>query len=458
MKTELVDVSPTRKEIKIELEPEIVRQTFDTVSDRYAKQASVPGFRKGHAPRSVVRTRFKSEIRGDVLRELIPEAVNNALEKHELSAIGEPDVHLENSESLEQIGDAPISFHVGVEVFPKVELGSYKGLEATRRIRPITDDDVTQMLDQLREASAALQPVEDRGAELGDTVTVSFHGTFLDQPEGAEPAEDINVADVDVNLGGPGVQQEFTDNLLGVSADAEKTFSVDYPEDFTSKGLAGKKVEYQAKVSAVRRKELPEIDDEWARSLGEEFESVQTLRTKIREDLERRAAADADHHLRSEVMRQLLAAHQFEVPQSFVDQQTNFRMENVVREMIGRGIDPRSQELNWEGAREELKGQAEDDVRGSMLLEHIADAEQIKVSDEEIAAEIETIAQASRQPIEQVRATLTKDGGERSIAHRLRNRKALDLLIENAKVTDEEWQEETAQESENRTQASEVGK
>ena len=443
MKTELVDVSPTRKEIKIELEPEVVRQTFDTISDRYAKQASVPGFRRGHAPRSVVRTRFKSEIRGDVLRELIPEAVNSAIEKHELAAIGEPDVHLDNSESLETIGDGPISFHVGVEVFPIVELGKYKGLEATRSVRPITEDDVTQMLDQLREASAALQPVEDRGAELGDTVTVSFHGTYLDQPEGETPAEDINVADVDVNLGGQGVQQEFTDNLLGLKADDQKTFTVSYPEDFTSKGLAGKKVEYEAKVTAVRRKELPELDDEWARSLGEEFESIETLKAKVREDLERRAAADADHHLRNEVMRQLLAAHEFEVPQSFVDQQTNFRMENVVREMIGRGIDPRSQELNWDGARDELKEQAVADVRGSMLLERIAETEEIKVTDEEIATEIETIAHASRQPIEQVRATLTKDGGERSIAHRLRNRKALDLLIDNAKVTDAEWQEES---------------
>ena len=322
-------------------------------------------------------------------------------------------------------------------------------------MRPISDDDVTQMVDQLREASAALQPVEDRGAEIGDTVTVSFHGKFLDQPEGETPAEDINVADVEVNLGGPGVQQEFTDNLLGVSADDEKSFTVDYPQDFTAKGLAGKKVEYNAKVSAVRRKELPELDDEWARSLGEEFDSVATLKTKVREDLERRSAAEADHQLNREVMKQLLAGHQFEVPQSFVDQQTNLRMESVVREMIGRGIDPRSQELNWESARDELKQQAVDDVRVSMLLERIAEAEQIHVSDDEIAAEIETIAQATRQPVEQVRATLTKEGGERSIAHRLRNRKALDLLIQNANVTDEEWKEEVSQETEERSQESE---
>ena len=225
-----------------------------------------------------------------------------------------------------------------------------------------------------------------------------------------------------------GVQQEFTDNLTGVKADDEKTFVVDYPEDFSSKGLAGKKVEYTAKVSAVRVKELPELDDEWARSLGDEFDSVETLRAKIREDLEKRAVAEADTRLRSELMRKLLEAHQFEVPQSLVEHQTQYRLESVVRDMIGRGIDPRSQELNWEGAREELKAQAEEDVRGSLLLERIAEEEQIDVSDEEIEAEIDAIAKASRQSKEQVRGVLTKDGGERSIANRLRNRKALDVL------------------------------
>jgi trigger factor len=138
-------------------------------------------------------------------------------------------------------------------------------------------------------------------------------------------------------------------------------------------------------------------------------------------------------------MRKLLDAHKFEVPQSLIDHQTNHRMETVARQMIGRGIDPRSKELNWEGAREEMKVQAEEDVRATMLLEKIADAENITISDEEVNAEIEAIAEASRQPKEQVRAALTKDGGERSIAHRLRNRKALDLLIENAHITDAEW-------------------
>lgn len=455
MKTELVDVSTTRKEIKIEIDQATVRQTYDRISDRYAKQASVPGFRPGHAPRAVVRSRFKNEIRAQALQELLPEAVNEAISKHELNALGEPDVQLDNTEAIEKFGEEPLSVKVKIEVLPTIELHDYKGLEAVRRIRPITDANVDEMLEALRETSAAMQPVEDRTAELGDTVTINVEGKFLGpEGEGHEEEEDIKADDIEVVLGGKGVQPEFTENLSGVKSEDEKTFVVDYPEDSKAKGLAGRKVEYTAKVTAVRVKELPQVDDEWARSLGEDFDSVATLRARIRENMENQAGQEADQRLRSELVQKLLESHPFEVPQSLIDHQTSYRLESVVRDMIGRGVDPRNQKLNWEGAREELKIQAESDVRGSLLLERIAEGETIDVSKEEIETEIQAIARSSNQPIEQVRSVLTKEGGERSIASRLRNRKALDLLVENARVTDEEWREETA-EKEVRNQDSE---
>lgn len=438
MKTELVDVSPTRKELKIEIDAEQLSAAYDRVSDRYAKLANVPGFRRGHAPRSVVRTRFKDEIRGEVLREVVPGAIEEAIRDSELQVIGEPDVHLDNSEGLDKIGAEPLSVHVHVEVLPEVALSQYKGLEAARSTRPVKDEDVERVIEGLREGSASLQPVEDRPSEPGDTVTVNFQGTFT----GAPDAEPISVDDVDVELGGTNVQQEFTDNLTGVRADEVKTFTVNYPEDFTSKGLAGKEVEYKATVTSVRRKELPEVDDEWAKSLGEEFDSLQMLKEKVREDLEKRASVESDHHLRSNVMRKLVEAHPFEVPQTLVEHQTNQLVETVVRDMIGRGFDPRQGQLNWEGVREQLREQATSDVRGSMLLDRIADEENISVSDEEIEAEIAMLATQSRQSVEEVRAALTKQGGERSIADRLRNRKALDLIVENASVSEEEWREE----------------
>ena len=214
MKTELIDVSPTRKEIKIEIDPAQIRSAYDRVSAQYSKAATIPGFRPGHAPTSVVRTRYKSEIRTEVLRELLPDAVNDAIIEHNLHAIGEPNVELDNNAAIERLGEEPLTLKVGVEVLPEIKLDTYKGLEVTRRKRPIADAEVDKMIDNLRDASASLQPVEDRPSQLGDTVTINARGKFLDEPE----AEEIKVDDVEVVLGGEGVQKEFTENLTGVNA------------------------------------------------------------------------------------------------------------------------------------------------------------------------------------------------------------------------------------------------
>ena len=437
MKTELIDVSPTRKEIKIEIEPAEIKSAYDRVSNQYSKQANVPGFRPGHAPTSVVRARYKSEIRTEVLRELLPQAVSDAINEHSLAALGDPNVEMDNSAALEHLGEVPLTLTVGVEVLPQVQLENYKGIEISRRKRPITDADVDRMVDSLRDASASLQPVEDRSSELGDTVTVNARGKFVDEPE----AEEIKVDDVEVVLGGPNVQKEFTENLTGVKADDSRTFLVDYPADFSSSGLAGKKVEYTTEVTAVRKKELPELDDEFAKSLGGDFDSVETLKTKVREDLEARASVESERMLRDELIKKLLEAHQFEVPQTLLNHEINHRLQAVARQMMSRGVNPEDPEINWDAAREEMQAQAEADIRASLLMEKIAEAENITISDEQVEAEIEAIATASQQPSWQVRAALTKDGGERSIAHRLRNRNALDLLIEHARITDAEWTE-----------------
>src|SRR5215813_3119759 len=289
MKTELKEISPTRKQIDIEIDADAVRAVYDRISDNYARMATVPGFRPGHAPRGVIRTRFKDQIRTEVLRELLPHAVQEAITEHQVQALGEPELNLENTEGLSELGQKPLSFNVNVDVLPDIKLGHYKGLEASRRTRPVKDGDIDRVIEQLGENSASLQPVEDRGAQTGDTITANFHGKFINAPE----AEPINVEDVDVVLGGEGVVQEITDNLTGTTVDDEKTFTVNYPQDFNAKGLAGKSVEYTVKVNAVRIKELPETDDEWAQSLGDDIESLDQLRHKVRSDLEAQAKDEA---------------------------------------------------------------------------------------------------------------------------------------------------------------------
>jgi trigger factor len=438
MKTEIKDISPTRKQIDIEIEPQVVRAAYDRISDRYARLAKVPGFRPGHAPRSVVRTRFKDQIRGEVLQELMPEAVQKAIAEHQVAPLGEPELNVESVAAVDLLSDQPISFHVEMDVLADFDLGNYKGIEVTRRTRPVTDEDVDRVLEKLRDNSASLQPVEDRGAELGDTVSANFHGTFVNDPE----AEPINVEEVDVELGGQGVVPEITDHLLGCKPDDEKTFIVNYPADFTSKGLAGKQIEYLVKLNAVRVKELPELDDEWAQSLGETVDSLATLRSRIKADLEQRAGDEADAAMRADLVHKLVAAHQFELPERLVEHQTERRFQSMLSDLTNRGIDTRAQQINWEGARASLREQATQDLRGSLLLERVADEEKIEVTPQEIDDEINAIADASHQTPAQVRAVLTKQNGERSIADRLRNGKALDLIVSHATVADEAWKEE----------------
>jgi trigger factor len=453
MKTEVVDASETRKEIKIEIEAEEVRQEFERVAAEYARSVSVPGFRKGHAPVGVVRTRYRKDIQGDVLKRLVPEAVERAINESGLEVIGQPDVHLDN-QGLEKFGQEAISLHAHVEVMPEVNLGGYKGIEAARRTRPVTDEAVEQVIENLREASASLQPVEDRPSEEGDTVTADIQGRYV------EPAsdEEINVEDVDILLGGEGVLPAFNENLTGVRADEAKSFTVAYPADFNAKGLAGKTIEYTATVTAVRRKEVPVLDDEWVRSLGEEgVETVESLRERVRENLSKSAEHESEHRLRDEVLSRLVESHRFEVPETIVSYQANQILQSMLRDMMARGLDPRASDINWEAMRDVVRERAGDDVRGSMLLERVAEAESIEVSPEEVEAEIQTMAEGSRQSVEQVRAALTKQGGERSIADRLRNRKALDFLVQNANVREEEWREDAADETPSAEASTEAG-
>jgi len=189
MKTEVVDHSPTRKEIKIEIEADAVRSAYDRVSDRYAQLASVPGFRPGHAPREVVRTRFKDKIRSDVLQELVPQAVQDAITELSLNVIGEPQLHLENSEGLGKMGTEPISLHVHVEVLPEVTLGEFKGLEAQRRTRPVGDEDVDRVIGLLSDHEAAALEESEQVGNQGRVIQTNAHVLHIGTPQLAGDSE-----------------------------------------------------------------------------------------------------------------------------------------------------------------------------------------------------------------------------------------------------------------------------
>ncbi len=441
MKTELIEVSPTQKEIKIEIEPEAVKDAYNRVSQKYARAVTIPGFRKGLAPVDVVRLRYKDDIRSETLQELLSKKVTEAIQEYELSPLAEPHLHLDDAENVKLNGSQSVTLHVHVEVMPEIPVPDYKNLEAVRRVRPLEENELDQIIDERRQESASLIPVEDRKSQEGDTVIIDLEGTFANEPN----SEPIKADDLEIKLGDASIEKSFTENLVGLEEDESKEFTVAYPEDFTSPALAGKTVDYKAKVKSIGTVELPELNDEWATSLDESFESFEDLRSKLRKDVEAGAKANADAKVRNDLIAKLIEDNEFEVPHALIDAQARNLLNNFAQDLAQRGVDLNKVEKDFvQMAYNQMLGQAERDVRGAMLLEKVAELENVEVSDEEVAKEIEQMADYYRVTPEEIRASLVQQqGGEANIANSLRTRKAIEALFANAKITDGEWIDES---------------
>lgn len=442
MNTELVDVSETKKEIRIEIAPDEVRKAFDLVSKKFAEKAEVPGFRKGMAPLDVIRMRYEKEIRSDVLQDLLPAQVEVAIREHDLQPISEPQLHLDDAENVKVNGSQPLNVHVHVEIMPVVPVPEYEGMGATRRVRPVSEEEIEGVIDERRQQHSTMIPVENRKSEDGDVVIVDLKGTFLDE-EGADP---IEVNDLEVNLGDGLVEKSFTDNLVDVQEDDEREFEVEYPEDFSSTALAGRKVKYHAKVKSVGNIEIPDADDEWVTSLDEGFQSLEELKSGLRKDLESISKAEADSQVRNELIGKLIEKHEFEVPAALIDSQAQTLLNNFAQDLSQRGVDLSKVEKEFiENTYEQMKVQAQRDVRGAMLLEKIAESESVDVSDDEVGVEIKQMATHYQVTEDKIIESLEEQGGRSMIANNLRTRKAVEALVSKAEVADAEWIAESAE-------------
>ena len=440
MNSELKEISSTQRELHIEVDPAILKEAYAKVSKRYADKVSIPGFRKGFAPLDVVRMRFKEEIKNEVLQLVLPDQVTAAIEEHELHPLAEPHLHVDNVENIKVNGSEPIKLHVHVEVMPEILAPTYEGLELTRRVKPVEEGEIEDLLANRLNQEAALIPVEGRASEMGDTVIADLEGKFDDDPDG----EPITATDLEVVLGDEVIEKSFTDNLVGVNVDDEKEFTVSYPAEFSSPALAGKTVHYKAKVKSIGMSETPEMNDEWAKSLDEGYESLSDLRNKLRADLETYAKADADARVRNNAIAKLIEQNEFEVPNALIENQARNLLNNFAQDLQQRGVDLNKVENNFvEMAYHQMRTQAERDVRGALLLDKIAEAEKVEVSKEEIDEEISKLAEYYRATPEEVRDSIEKQGGTRAIENNLKTRKSIEALVAKAKVTDGPWVDES---------------
>src|SRR5262245_47511333 len=365
-KVTLEDLTPVRKRLQIEIAAPRVQAELDRAYQEVGQRARLRGFRPGRAPRHVLERMFGAEVQREVLARLVEASFHEAIEARGLAVVGTPDIDAD--EGLRP-GEA-LRYSVTVDIRPEIQLGDLKGIEVTRPAVAVSDEDVERMLAAMRESVAQLRPVEDRAiVEAGDVVTVDL----TSQLEGEEPTHRDGVL---IEAGAGAFPLALERQIVGQHRGAHLALRVPYPADYANPGLAGRTVEFEVELKDLRTKELPLLDDDFARDHGRS-ESLGELRTRIRADLEREAVARADEAVRAGVLEQALARHPFEAPPSLVDRRTDALIAGLgVRLPEGADHDRALGQM-----RAELRPRAERQVRAELLLDAIALREQVEVED-----------------------------------------------------------------------------
>jgi trigger factor len=438
-----------KREISVEIPAHVVAKHQETLVQQYSKQARIPGFRKGKVPASMVRNRFSSEITSDVVEHLVPQYFREAVVKGGFRPVSQPHIY-----GLEFTPGEPIKFKAAFEVLPEFELGDYKAIKVERPDVTITDEQIDHEIKLLQEKQASFDPVdEERGAQNGEFVQVSFEArpkNLADDEAEAESAEEkdaaaespnqkaadaqpVQMEEVLVEIGGANTIPEFTKNLAGAKAGDERSFEVSYPEDFYDKRLAGMVFDYKVKVNAIKKKTLPELNDEFAKKLSPDFQSLGDLKQRFRENMEAELKHKTEHEAKDKLIEELLAKHDFPVPRSMVEHQIDLRLERGLRALAAQGMKTEDmRRMDFGRLRAGQEEFATKEVKSSVLLAKIAIKENIQVSDEELNNEIEAMAAQMQQPVEEVRKRLTEDNAVERLRDRMRSEKALNLLYSNS--------------------------
>jgi trigger factor len=411
-----------RRELDLEIPADEVTKKLESVAREFARVARVPGFRPGKAPVSLIRRRFADDIKGEVVQSLVPERVEKAVSEQKLTPVSQPQV-----EKLDFTEGQPLKFRAVFEVLPEFDLANYKDLDLEMPAMDVTDDDVTKEIESLRERAAAFAPVEGRPAENGDYVQLKIMGT----PEGG--GEPIQADSVLCHIGAEETMEPFNDNLRGANTGDHKNFDVAYPADYPDAKLAGKNYHYAVEVLGIKNKKLPELNDEFAKDVSDAA-TLDELKTKIREGLEHQRDHKHKELLREKVLAAVVKLHDFPVPESLVQHQMDVRLERVVRSLAAQGVDPRAVNVDWVTLRSRQQERASDDVKAELIVDRIATAENIDITDEEVNHELEHAASHSGESAAAIHARLTKQGTLDRMKAKLRSDKTLDWLAQNSRI------------------------
>jgi trigger factor len=423
------NLAPCKKLVRVEVEAQQVDDTFATITKDFQRQASLPGFRPGKAPRDMVIRKYEKDISDEVKRKLISDSYRKALDEKKLDVVGYPDI-----EEIQFGRGQVLQFAATVETAPEFELPDYKGLEVKKENRSVTDADVDKAIDALRQQQTSFKTVE-RPAANGDIAVVNYTGTSEGKPITDIAPTAMGLTEQKnfwVEMESKSFIPGFADQLVGAKAGDKRTVNVDFPADFVTPQLQGKKGVYEVEVAEVKEKVLPTVDDAFAKSFG--AEDVQKLRDGVRRDLENELNYAQNRSVRNQLIGSLMSKVTFDLPESAVQNETRNVVYDLVRENQKRGVPRELIEQEKDKIYSAAAQNAKDRVKVSFLLQKIAEKESIKVSQEEVARRVQTMAQMYQIPPEKFVKDLQKRNGFVEIYDQLANEKVLEFLQQNAKV------------------------
>jgi len=421
MKVAVEELESCKRRLAVEAPVDVVTREWERAYGRVQKRATLPGFRRGHVPRSLVKLHFADDVRREVAEHLIPDVYRRALTEARIDPVNEPDL-----QDLKLEEGTPLSFTAVVEVKPAIVLADYKGVEVQHGLAPITDADVDEALGRMREQHAQFNSV-DRAAATDDLVVVDY--TLSPQDHEATTAAGYHFL-----VGSGTVLPEIDNAVVGMRAGEERTVSLHFADDHRMESLRGREGTAHLKLGEVKEKVLPALDDDFAKALGE-FETLDAVRAEVRRQLEARREAESKQALEDKILDALLARHEFGVPDAMVMRQVAHQVEHTRERLRRQGVNPDGLQWDYTKIVGELRPAAEKAVRRALLLEAIADQETLQAGEAEVDAEIERFATASQRPVPAVRRMMEKSGDLDALRHGLRERKTLDLLVEHARVT-----------------------
>jgi trigger factor len=411
-----------RRELELEIPAETVQKAVERVAREFARVARVPGFRPGKAPVTLIRRRFAEDIKSEVLQSLVPEQIERAVTEKKMVPVTRPEV-----DKVDFAEAGPVKFRATFEVLPDFELSAYKDLEVEVDDLKIEDSDVDKALEELRDRAATFVPVEGRPITDGDYAQLKLKGI----PAGG--GETLEAESVLCHVGGEETMDAFNQNLRGANAGDRKNFDVVYPADYPDPKLKGKTYSYAVEVLGIKEKKRPELGDDFAKDVSD-AKSLDELRTKIRADLDAARTQRQNEQARDKLLAKIVQSHDFPVPQALVEHQMDSRLERTVRSLAAQGVDPRAVNVDWVALRNRQRERSTEDVKGELLLDRIASAENIDVTEEDLEKDIAALAQRSGESATAMRANLTRQGALDRMKSRLRSEKTLDWLFKNSRI------------------------